>query len=81
MQYYITEDGQEEGALTESGTIQKSDIMGGHSVGRYNLINDVMIGETLQDYDTVDNLISEYFKKKFICEKLFTPLDQQDELQ
>jgi hypothetical protein len=71
MQYYITEDGQEEGALTESGTIQKSDIMGGQTTGRYSLINDIMIGETLQDYDTVDTLIAEYYKKKFICEKLF----------
>ena len=79
MQYYITEDGQEEGSLTESGTIQKSDITGGQSSSRYSLINDVMIGETLQDYDTVDALISEYFKKKFICEKLFTPLEQQSE--
>ncbi len=71
MQYYITEDGQDEGALTESGTIQKSDIMGGQTTGRYSLINDIMIGETLQDYDTVDTLIAEYYKKKFICEKLF----------
>ena len=77
MQYYITEDGQEEGALTESGTIQKSDITGGRTASRYSLINDIMIGETLQDYDTVDALISEYYKKKYICEKLFTPLDQQ----
>ncbi len=71
MQYYITEDGQDEGALTESGTIQKSDIMGGQTTGRYSLINDIMIGETLQDYDTVDTLIAEYYKKKFVCEKLF----------
>ena len=63
--------------MTESVTIQKSDITGGKAASRYSLINDIMIGETLQDYDTVDALISEYFKKKYICEKLFTPLDQQ----
>ncbi len=77
MQYYITEDGQEEGNLTESGTIQKSDIMSGHVTGRYSLINDIMIGETLQDYDTVDSLIAEYNRKKFISEKLFFALDNR----
>ncbi len=74
MQYYITEEGSDEESLTESGTIQKSDIVKEQLTGRFSLINDIMIGETLQDYDTVDSLILEYYKKKFICEKLFTPL-------
>ncbi len=75
MQYYITEDSDEGEKLTESGTITKSDIVGGHIPGRFSLINDIMIGETLQDYDTVDNLIGEYYKKQFICDKLFTAID------
>ncbi len=75
MQYYITEDTDEGETLTESGTVTKSDIVSNHSVSRFSLINDIMIGETLQDYDTVDNLIGEYYKKKFICEKLFTAIN------
>lgn len=71
MQYYITEEGQEE-TLTESGTIQKSDIVGGQIPCRYSLINDICIGETLQDFDTVDSLIDEYYRKDFICNRLFT---------
>ena len=78
MQYYITEQNGEEEILTESGTIQKSDIIGGQLPGRFSLINDIMIGETLQDYDTVDNLIGEYYKKKFICDKLFSEMDMED---
>jgi len=79
MQYYITEEGREdEDALTESGTIQKSDIVKDHLTGRFSLINDVMIGETLQDYDTVDSLISEYYKKNYICDSLFTPLEDKE---
>ena len=79
MQYYITEDGQDgEEALTESGTIQKSDIVKDHLTGRFSLINDVMIGETLQDYDTVDSLIAEYYKKKFICDSLFTAMEDEE---
>ena len=81
LQYYITEltaDGGEK--ATESGTIAKSDIVKGTSLGRYNLINDIMIGETLQEYDTVDKLMQEYYKKKNICDVLFTPImDDIDE--
>lgn len=79
MQYYITEEGREDDSvLTESGTIQKSDIVKDHLTSRFSLINDVMIGETLQDYDTVDSLISEYYKKDYICDSLFTPLEDKE---
>ena len=78
LQYYITEDRGGEESLTESGTIQKSDITKESAAGRFNLINDIMIGETLQDYDTVDDLLNEYFKKKFLCDKLFYPLDNDE---
>ena len=74
LQYYITEDrGEAEDALTESGTIQKSDITKsqGDSNSRYSIINDIMIGETLQDYDTVDKLLAEYHRKNFICKGIF----------
>ncbi len=77
MQYYITEDGQEE-SLTESGTIQKSDIIKDQMTGRFSLINDIMIGETLQDFDTVDSLIAEYYKKKYICDHLFYMIPDED---
>ncbi len=79
MQYYITEENQEDGTVTESGTIQKSDIVNGQQIGMYSLINDVMIGETLQDYDTVDTLIGEYYKKRFICDRLFAPLADESQ--
>ena len=81
LQYYITEEKADgEDALTESGTIQKSDIVKNQSSSsKYNLINDIMIGETLQDYDTVDKLLLEYHRKNFICNKMFAPL--RDEVE
>ncbi len=71
LQYYITEeeDGREQ--LTQSGTISNSDIGNASSESRYNVLNDIMIGKTLQDYDTVDSLLKEYYKKEFMVEKLF----------
>ncbi len=78
MQYYVTESGGDSESVTESGTIQKNDIVKNQQKGRYNLINDIMIGETLQDYGTVDTLLSEYYKKKYLCDKLFfAPADEE----
>lgn len=72
LQYYITEDGEgEKDIATESGTIAKNDIVKNIAGGRYSLINDIMIGETLQDYETVDKLLAEFYKKKNICDTLF----------
>ena len=75
LQYYITEAGSDNAEIaTESGTIAKSDIVKGGSAGRYNLINDIMIAETLQEYDTVDKLMQEYYEKKNLCDVLFSPI-------
>lgn len=76
IQYYITEEnynGRGE-KLTESGAISKNDIVQETIVGRYSIINDIMIGKTLQDYDTVDRLLSEYYRKRFMTNKLFRML-------
>ena len=81
LQYYITEEGRDNGeTATESGTITKNDIVKNVSNGRYSLINDIMIGETLQDYDTVDKLMQEYYQKKNLCNQIFRPLIEEENL-
>lgn len=72
LQYYITEEKDGKEQLTESGTLQKSDIRGEGSESRYQLANDIVISKTLEDYDTMDNLLEEYRKKEFLIGKLFT---------
>ncbi len=80
LQYYITEEGGENSDVTtESGTISKSDIVKNIVGSRYSLINDIMIGETLQDYDTVDKLLEEYYQKRNICDRIFTGYDNNVE--
>ncbi|MCM1047716.1 MAG: DUF5717 family protein [Clostridiales bacterium] len=72
LQYYITEevDGREQ--VTQSGTISRSDIGDEvHESSRFGMLNDIMIGKTLQDYDTVDSLLEEYYKKDFMADMLF----------
>lgn len=71
LQYYIMEeyDGSEQ--LTESATIQKSDTAYCNLEGKFNLVNDLSISSTLQDYETVDKLLEEYEYKEFMRNGLF----------
>lgn len=71
IQYYITEEmnGYEE--LTESGTISKSDISRKPRENKFSIVNDLAIARTLQDYDTVWQLMQEFFKKEYLVDNLF----------
>ena len=40
--------------------------------GRYSVLNDIMVGKTLQDYNTMDTLLQEYYRQDFVTGKLFT---------
>lgn len=71
LQYYITEEADGREQLTESASVSKSDILQEVKEDRFNLINDIVVGKTLQDYDTVDCLMEEYFKKEFITSQIF----------
>ncbi|MBE5883711.1 MAG: hypothetical protein E7291_04765 [Lachnospiraceae bacterium] len=71
LQYYIMEelDGVEQ--LTESGNLQKSDIIGASVGSKYEMINDMVISKNLQDYDTLDELLEEYYRREFLNQQLF----------
>ena len=71
LQYYITEteDGKEN--LTESGTVSRNDTGGEQKESRYSMLNDISIGRNLHDYDTMENLLYEYFEKDYLVRELF----------
>ena len=71
LQYYIMEeqDGQEQ--LTESGNLQNGDIHGKSADWRYELINDILISRMLEDFDTLDGLLDEYYRREYLGENLF----------
>lgn len=71
LQYYITEERGGDEQLTESGTLQKSDIRGNEAESRYHLVNDIVISKTLEDFDTMDHLLEEYYRKEFLNGRLF----------
>lgn len=71
LQYYITEEYGCEEQLTESGNIQMSDTGNEYHNNRYEMINDMMIAKSLQDYDTLDKLLEEYFKREYWNTQMF----------
>lgn len=81
MQYYITESSGGKEEVTESGLLTKNDIAQTFGAGRFNLINDIMIGEALHDYETVDRLLEEYYSRQFIVRKLFRPMTGSEQTE
>lgn len=71
LQYYIMEIGDGKEQLTESGSFSRSDTDMNQSISRYNLINDIAMGRTLHDYDTMESLLFEYFDHAYLLEELF----------
>lgn len=71
LQYYIVEESEGEEQLTESATIRKSDTGSMGAEGKFNLLNDISISGTLQDYETVGKLLAEYQYKEFMKNGLF----------
>lgn len=71
LQYYIMEERDGEEQLTESGNLQRSDIRGNDADWRYEMLNDILISRTLEDFDTLDELMEEYRRKEYMGEHLF----------
>ena len=71
LQYYITEEKDGEEQLTESGTLQKSDIGREEDNSKFGLINGIVISKNLQDYETMDNLLEEYYRREYLGSRLF----------
>ncbi len=71
LQYYIMEEINGEEQLTESGSLQKSEAASEVDAGRFTLINDMLISKGLQDYDTLDDLLEEYYRKEYMNGELF----------
>ena len=71
LQYYITQNDSGNEQLTESGTLSRSDIDSKPTESRFSDLNSIMIARNLHDYDTVDNLLGEYFRRGYIISQIF----------
>ena len=71
LQYYIMEETDGNSNLTESATIQSVDLDLNRGTTRYELINDILMSRSLQDYDTLDQSLEDYLVKDYFNENLF----------
>lgn len=71
VQYYITEEQGGHEQLTESGTIHKSELARDSKESKFAILNDIAIAKALQDYDTLEQLMGEFYKKEYMVEHIF----------
>ncbi len=72
VKYYITEEDEEE-ELTESANIVNSTIE--YSQGRFDKINDMLIGLHMDDSKSMRKMVSNYEVLSYISDKLFVPIE------
>lgn len=71
LQYYITEEIKGKEHLTQSRVISRNDINMGGRETRYDVLNDMLIGRTLQDDASLLDLMEVYRKKERAVSALF----------
>lgn len=71
LQYYITEESENGPHPTGSNSVTAGDSGPDDFESRFTLLNDIMIGKTLYDYDTVNNLLQQYYRQDFLVDELF----------
>ncbi len=71
LQYYITEESENGSQPIRSNSITADDPEQDDFESRFTLLNDIMIGKTLHDYDTVNNLLLQYYRQEFVVDSLF----------
>ena len=71
LQFYITEESEGGEQVTKSGTVSKSDTGQDGPKSRFTVLNDIMIGMTLHDYDTVNDLMQDYYRQDYMVDTIF----------
>lgn len=71
LQYYITEETAAGEQITQSSVVSAGDAGEDGLAGRFSILNDIMIGETLQDYNTVEDLLFTYYRQDHMTEQIF----------
>ena len=71
LQYYITEEQENQEQLTESGILQREENREGGMESRYQMINEMTIAKSLGDYSSTKQMLEEYWKKEFVVDKVF----------
>ena len=71
LQYYITEEQENQEQLTESGILQREESKEGGILSRYQMINEMTIAKNLGDFSSTRQMLEEYWKTEFVVDKVF----------
>lgn len=70
LRYYFVEQDAMGENLTESCVVEKSDMAGMESSGRFGLLNDMMLSDSMGDEKTAETLTREYMYESYLHEIL-----------
>ncbi len=71
VQYYIVEEHDGKAQVTRSGILQREEWPDAAESGRFGMINDMVISKNMPDYDTLDNLLEDYYRREYLNGELF----------
>lgn len=71
LQYYMNEQSEKEDKITESISISKSDLPVEQKESKYDLLNEIILSETLQDEHTMIHMMERFMERDYIAKKVF----------
>ncbi|MCR5023457.1 MAG: DUF5717 family protein [Lachnospiraceae bacterium] len=71
LQYFITEESEDNRNITESRVIERDITRSGRTESRYDMINDMLLSESVNDDPSLDDLMDQYIKLSGTVEELF----------
>ena len=72
LQYYITEISGDKEKLTESNSVSISDVIADNEENRFEMLNDMVVAQTLQDEDSLMKLMEKYVQTDYVVNQMFT---------
>ena len=71
LQYYITEEDGESMDITESEELTRDLTHGGRTDSRYDMINDMLLSESVKDDPSLEDLMEQYVRLSETVEEFF----------
>ncbi len=71
IQYYISEEHQNEVEVTESNRVVNNDVYNKNDDSRYNLLNQMLISNTLQEDDELYRAMKQYAEYEEVTQRVF----------
>lgn len=70
LQYEIEQEPDGVAVKVSEGTIHKEETPSDVSACRYEMINDILLADALEDYETLDKLLEDYYHREYLGKQL-----------